>query len=93
MKENQDFVTLTDVGSVDLEEDLGAIRNKFNIKVAGRVLGSIKNYLELGFGKEGDSRVLVLELLKGVKEDRDTVVHGGDSFVQNCVNEGRIVHN
>jgi hypothetical protein len=51
-----------------------------------RVLGSIENYLELGFGKEGDSKALVLELLEGVKEDRDASVRGSYGFMQNCVN-------
>jgi len=54
--------------------------------VASRILSSIKNYLELGFGKEGNCKALVLELLEGVKEDGDAAVHGSDSFVENCVN-------
>ncbi len=86
MEEDEDFVALTDIGSVDLEEVLGAVRNEVNVKVAGRVLCSIKNYLELGFRKERDSKALVLELLEGVKEDGNTVIHGGDSLVQNCIN-------
>jgi hypothetical protein len=81
MKENKDFITLADIGHVDLEEVLGVVRNKVNIMVSGRVLGSVENYLELGFGKERDSKALVLELLEGVKEDGDTVVHGGNGFV------------
>ncbi len=54
--------------------------------VAGRVLGGIENYLELGFGKEGDSKALVLELLECVKEDGYAVAHGSYSFVQNWLN-------
>jgi hypothetical protein len=52
-----------------LEEVLGVVRNKVNIVVASRVLSSIKNYLELGFGEEGNCKALVLELLEGVEED------------------------
>jgi hypothetical protein len=59
VKENKNFITLTDIGSVDLEEVLGVIRNKVNFVVASRVLSSIKNYLELEFGEEGDRKALV----------------------------------
>jgi hypothetical protein len=52
VQEDKDFITLTDVGAIDLEKVLGLIRNKVNIVVASRILSSIKNYLELGFGKE-----------------------------------------
>jgi hypothetical protein len=69
-----------------LEKVLGLIRNEVNIVVKSRVFGSIKNYLELGFGKEGNCEALVLELLEGVKEDGDAAVHGSDSFVENCIN-------
>ena len=86
VQEDKDFITLTDVGAIDLEKVLGLIRNKVNIVVASRILSSIKNYLELGFGKEGNCKALVLELLEGVKEDGDAAVHGSDSFVENCVN-------
>jgi hypothetical protein len=65
---------------------LGLIRNEVNIVVKSRVFGSIKNDLELGFGKEGNCEALVLELLEGVKEDGDAAVHGSDSFVENCIN-------
>ncbi len=60
---------------------MGVIRDECNIKVAGGVLGSIENYLELAFGQEGNSKALVLELLEGVKENGDAAVHGGNSFV------------
>ncbi len=60
---------------------MGVIRDECNIKVAGGVLGSIKNNLELAFGQEGNSKVLVLELLEGIKEDGDAAVHGGYGFV------------
>jgi hypothetical protein len=86
VQEDKDFITLTDVGSVDLEEVLGVIRNKVNIVVTSRILSSIKNYLELGFRKEGNCKALVLELLEGVKEDGDAAVHGCDSFMEDCVN-------
>ena len=86
VQKDKDFITLTDVGAIDLEKVLGLIRNKVNIVVASRILSSIKNYLELGFGKEGNCKALVLELLEGVKEDGDAAVHGSDSFVENCVN-------
>ena len=69
-----------------MEKVLGLVRNKVNIVVKSRVFSSIKNYLELGFGKEGNCKALVLELLEGVKEDGDVAVHGSDSFVENCVN-------
>ena len=69
-----------------MEKVLGLIRNEVNIVVKSRVFGSIKNYLELGFGEEGNCEALVLELLEGVKEDGDAAVHGSDSFVENCVN-------
>jgi hypothetical protein len=81
VQENKDFITLADIGSVDLEEVLGVVRNKVNIVVASRVLSSIKNYLELGFGEEGNCKALVLELLEGVEEDRDAAVHGSDGFM------------
>jgi hypothetical protein len=86
VQEDKDFITLRDVGSVDLKEVLRVIRNKVNIVVASRILSSIKNYLELGFGKEGNCKALVLELLEGVKEDGDAAVHGSDSFMEDCVN-------
>ncbi len=86
VQEDKDFITLLDVGTIDLEKVLGVIRNKVNIVVTSRVLSSIKNYLELGFGKEGNCKALVLEFLEGVKEDGDAAVHGSDSFVENCVN-------
>jgi hypothetical protein len=86
VQEDKDFITLTDVGSINLEEVLRVIRNKVNVVVTSRILSSIKNYLELGFGKEGNCKALVLELLEGVKEDRDAAVHGCDSFMENCVN-------
>ncbi len=86
VQEDKDFVTLTNIGSVDLEKVLGVIRNKVNIVVASRILSSIKNNLELGFGEEGNGKALVLELLEGVKEDGDAAVHGSDSFMEDCVN-------
>jgi hypothetical protein len=86
VQEDKDFITLTDVGSVNLEEVLGVVRNKVNIVVTSRILSSIKNYLELGFGKERYCKALVLELLEGVKEDGDAAVHGSDSFMEDCVN-------
>jgi hypothetical protein len=86
VQEDKDFITLTDVGSVNLEEVLGVVRNKVNIVVTSRILSSIKNYLELGFGKERYCEALVLELLEGVKEDGDAAVHGSDSFMEDCVN-------
>ncbi len=86
VQEDKDFITLTNIGSVDLEKVLGVIRNKVNIVVASRILSSIKNYLELGFGEEGNGKALVLELLEGVEEDRDAAVHGSDSFMEDCVN-------
>ncbi len=86
MEEDKDFITLTDVGTIDLEEVLGLIRNKVDIVVASRILSSIKNYVELGFGKEGNCEALVLELLEGVKKDGDAAVHGSNSFVENCIN-------
>jgi hypothetical protein len=69
-----------------LEKVLGLVRNKVNIVVTSRILSSIKNYLELGFGKEGNCKALVLELLEGVEEDRDAAIHGSDSFMKDCVN-------
>ncbi len=69
-----------------MEKVLGLIRNKVDIVVTSRILSSIKNYVALGFGKEGNCEALVLELLEGVKEDGDAAVHGSDSFVKNCVN-------
>ena len=86
VQKDKDFITLTDVGTIDLEKVLGLIRNEVNIVVTSRILSSIKNYLELGFGKEGNCEALVLELLEGVKEDGDAAVHGSDSFVENCIN-------
>ena len=86
VQEDKDFITLTDVGAIDLEKVLGLIRNKVNIVVASRILSSIKNYLELGFGKEGNCKALVLELLEGVEEDGDAAIHGSDSFMKDCVN-------
>ncbi len=81
MQEDKDFITLTNIGSVDLEKVLGVIRDKVNIVVASRILSSIKNYLELGFGEEGNGKALVLELLEGVEEDGDAAVLGSDSFM------------
>jgi hypothetical protein len=78
VEENKDFVTSTDIERVDLEEVLGFVRDKFNIEVAGRILGSRKDNLKLTFGKERNSKALVLELLQGVKEGGDVVVHGSD---------------
>ena len=69
-----------------MEKVLGLIRNEVNIVVKGRVFGSIKNYLELGFGKEGNCKAVVLELLEGVEEDGDAAIHGSDSFMKDCVN-------
>jgi hypothetical protein len=56
VQEDKDFITLTDVGTIDLEKVLGLIRDKVNIVVKSRVFSSIKNYLELGFGKEGNCK-------------------------------------
>ncbi len=81
VKENEYFIALTDIGGINLEKVLGFVRDKVNIKVAGRVLGSIKDNLELTFGKEGNSKALVLEFLQGIKEDGDAVVHGSYCFV------------
>ena len=86
VQEDKDFITLTDVGTIDLEKVLGLVRNKVNIVVTSRILSSIKNYLELGFGKEGNCKALVLELLEGVEEDGDAAIHGSDSFMKDCVN-------
>jgi hypothetical protein len=86
VQEDEDFITLTDVGSVNLEEVLGVVRNEVNIVVTSRILSSIKNYLELGFRKERNCKALVLELLEGVKEDGDVAVHGSDSFMEDCIN-------
>ncbi len=86
MQEDKDFITLTNIGSVDLEKVLGVIRDKVNIVVASRILSSVKNYLELGFREEGNGKALVLELLEGVEEDGDAAVHGSDSFMEDCVN-------
>jgi hypothetical protein len=85
VQEDKDFITLTNIGSVDLEKVLGVIGNKVNIVVASRILSSIKNYLELGFGEEGNGKALVLELLEGVEEDGDAAVHGSDTFMEDCV--------
>jgi hypothetical protein len=86
VQEDKDFITLTNIGSVDLEKVLGVIRDKVNIVVASRILSSVKNYLELGFREEGNGKALVLELLEGVEEDGDAAVHGSDSFMEDCVN-------
>ncbi len=45
VQEDEDFVTLMDIRSVDLEKVLGVTRDEFNIKVASGVAGSIKNDL------------------------------------------------
>ena len=86
VQEDEDFITLADIGGVDLEKVLGVVRDKVDIMVASGILGSIKNYLKLGFRKEGNCKALVLELLEGIEEDGNAAVHGSNSFVEDCVN-------
>ena len=83
---NLPFMTVMIDGNGARGVDRDVVRNKVNIVVASRVLSSIKNYLELGFGEEGNCKALVLELLEGVKEDGDAAVHGSDSVMEDCVN-------
>jgi hypothetical protein len=86
VQEDEDFITLADIGGVDLEKVLGVVRDKVDIVVASRILSSIKNYLKLGFCKEGNCKALVLELLEGIEEDGNAAVHGSNSFVEDCIN-------